>query len=169
MNSTSSASSLRTWADQSSLMWYSCGRKIWDRPPICLEGLCPVEHVVGINADEILWAEHYEPSPLLDQLSGSWEGIDLWMKSNGWRVSILLFDENLSNVFWISIKTFRSKKLWDSGILWEYISTMDIMMKPKTADCPASVVKWQRVGLRIERSQVRNLLVPSGFSLRQGN
>ena len=35
--------------------------------------------------------------------------------------------------------------------------------------CLASVAQRQSVGLGIERSRVRNSLVPSGFSLRQGN
>ena len=34
---------------------------------------------------------------------------------------------------------------------------------------PASLAQWQSVGLGIERSRVRNTLVPSGFSPRQGN
>ena len=35
--------------------------------------------------------------------------------------------------------------------------------------CPASVAQRQSVGLGIERTWVRNSLVPSGFLLRQGN
>ena len=34
---------------------------------------------------------------------------------------------------------------------------------------PASVAQRQSVGLGIEKSRVRNSLVPSGFSFRQGN
>ena len=40
---------------------------------------------------------------------------------------------------------------------------------PSQCGGPASVAQRQSVGLWIERSRVRNSLVPSGFSLRQGN
>ena len=35
--------------------------------------------------------------------------------------------------------------------------------------CPANVAQRQSVGLGIERSRVRNSLVPSGFAFRQGD